>query len=239
MASKPVESAKCIILAGGMGSRLLPRVANLPKCLAPINGYPFLKWQLDFLLTSDIKHFILALGSKSDQVIQAISEPWAKDYSISYIVEDEPLGTGGATKLVMDNMDLDEAIVINGDTILFSKISIMKKPLNLVGGEFVRLAATYVSNRSRFGGIILGEMGQVNAFLEKGCEGAGVINAGIYRIHRSVFDNENEKSFSLEGVTFRRLIDTRSIFATRVDGNFYDIGVPDDYDAILLDDRVS
>ena len=55
-------TAPCIVLAGGLGTRLRSAVPDVPKCLAPIAGRPFLEWQLRSLAKRGIDRFILALG---------------------------------------------------------------------------------------------------------------------------------------------------------------------------------
>ncbi len=58
-----------IVLAGGLGTRLVQRVPHLPKALAPIRGIPFLKLLLNQLETSNIvAKIILALGHKADSI---------------------------------------------------------------------------------------------------------------------------------------------------------------------------
>ena len=56
---------ECIILAGGLGTRLRERFPNTPKCLVPVNEIPFICHQLRMLQSIGINNFILALGYKS------------------------------------------------------------------------------------------------------------------------------------------------------------------------------
>jgi D-glycero-alpha-D-manno-heptose 1-phosphate guanylyltransferase len=59
-----------VILAGGLGTRLRPVVSDLPKCMAPVNGKPFLYYQLLYLNRFPaMKKFILSLGYKNEIVI--------------------------------------------------------------------------------------------------------------------------------------------------------------------------
>ena len=59
---------ECIVLAGGLGTRLRGVVGELPKCLAPVAGRPFLGWVLDNLELCGFGHIILSLGYGSDAV---------------------------------------------------------------------------------------------------------------------------------------------------------------------------
>ncbi len=86
---------EAIILAGGLGTRLRSVVPDLPKCMAPINGEPFLKFVIQYLLEQNIEAFIFALGYKHEDIEHYISHQFPTlNYKVS--LEEEPLGTGGA-----------------------------------------------------------------------------------------------------------------------------------------------
>src|SRR5215467_10034345 len=86
---------EAIILAGGLGTRLRSAVPDLPKCLAPVGGKPFVGYVTDYFRKMGVEHFIFALGYKSGYFDAYFREHFPNGgYSIS--LEDEPLGTGGA-----------------------------------------------------------------------------------------------------------------------------------------------
>lgn len=229
-------TSPCIVLAGGLGTRLRSAVPDLPKCLAPIAGRPFLEWQLRSLAERGIERFVLALGHGAEQVLKSLAQPWARDLSIYTVTEREPLGTGGAARFAMDKAGLDEALIANGDTFLGGSLQEMITPLDLVGGELMRIATVQVPDRSRFGGVAVDAEQRVTAFLEKGQADAGLINAGLYRIHRHAFDCEERGAFSMETQVMPRLLAKSALQARELAGPFIDIGVPNDYR--LFDIRV-
>ena len=106
---------ECIILAGGMGTRLQSVVSDVPKCMAPVAGHPFLHYLITTLIEAGFKHIILSLGYKHE-----IIEEWlgANRFSadISTVVEEVPLGTGGAVKLALSKARTENVFVLNGDT---------------------------------------------------------------------------------------------------------------------------
>jgi D-glycero-alpha-D-manno-heptose 1-phosphate guanylyltransferase len=222
-------TASCIILAGGLGTRLRSAVPDLPKCLAPVGGRPFLEWQLRSLTQRGVTHFVLALGHGAEQVREALCEPWAQELAIDYVIERETLGTGGAALYAMNDAGLDEALVANGDTFLGGSLAAMLSPLDLHGGELMRIATVAVADRARFGGVAVDGAGHVTAFLEKGQADAGPINAGLYRINRRALDGSAERSFSMETLVMPRLVAQRALGAREVSGPFIDIGIPEDY----------
>jgi D-glycero-alpha-D-manno-heptose 1-phosphate guanylyltransferase len=222
-------NATCIVLAGGLGMRLRSVVPDLPKCLAPIDGVPFLGWQLRSLAGRGVNHFVLALGYGADNVLESLRQPWARGLSIDTVIEREALGTGGAARNAMDEAGLDDALIVNGDTFLGGSLQEMLAPLDLQGGELMRIATVQVQDRSRFGGIVVENAHTVSAFLEKGQAGAGLINAGLYRIHRHALDWDKMKSYSMETHVMPLMAAKTALKARELAGPFIDIGVPDDY----------
>ncbi|HZI01952.1 MAG TPA: NTP transferase domain-containing protein, partial [Flavisolibacter sp.] len=57
---------EAIILAGGLGTRLRSAVPDLPKCMAPVSGKPFLSFVIDYLRMQGIQRIIFSLGYKSE-----------------------------------------------------------------------------------------------------------------------------------------------------------------------------
>lgn len=217
----------CVVLAGGLGTRLRSVLPDLPKCLAPVDGRPFLERQLELLKRQGIDRFVLSLGYGAAQVQERIAG-WSGQFDIiGCVVEHEPLGTGGAIQFAMREAGLQEALVVNGDTWVGGDLSAMRAPL--AGGELVRMAIVEVPDRSRFGGVAVDPNGRVTRFIEKGQSGPGPINAGLYRVAAKTFGAADSGAFSFESQTMVRLTARGQLGATLVAGPFIDIGVPDDY----------
>jgi len=107
----------CIILCGGVGSRLGSVLKGTPKCLAPINGIPFLFYQIKYLENAGISEVILSIGHLGNKVRDYIK---TLDTSINIIISDEGsnlLGTGGAAKKSY-NLIEGPAFLTYGDTFL-------------------------------------------------------------------------------------------------------------------------
>lgn len=219
-------SVPCIVLAGGLGTRLRSVLADLPKCLAPVNGRPFLEHQLELLAAQGIDRFVLSLGHGAKQVEEAAVRLHGA-FDLQTVVEFQPLGTGGAIRFAMESAGLDEALVVNGDTWVGGDLSVMLTPLE--PGELLRMGIVDVPDRQRFGGVGIDEEGRVTHFLEKGQSGPGAINAGLYRVAKNAFAATERGSFSFETQTMVRLTAAGHVHACRVDGPFIDIGVPEDY----------
>ena len=56
------NAQEAILLAGGLGTRLREAVPDLPKCMAPVAGRPFLYYVINYLRRQGIQRFIFSLG---------------------------------------------------------------------------------------------------------------------------------------------------------------------------------
>ena len=118
---------KAVILAGGVGTRLRSVVSDVPKPMAIINKYPFLEILISNLALNGITEITLSVGYKHE-VIQEYFGRVYKNININYVVEESPLGTGGALIKAMGLFNADEDVfVLNGDTFLDLDYMEMKK----------------------------------------------------------------------------------------------------------------
>ena len=215
----------CIILAGGLGTRLRSVVPHLPKALAPIQGVPFLNLIVrQLILSNSISKITLALGYLAEQVMDAFKNvPFPIDYSY----EELPLGTGGATLKAMKKTTSDPVFVINGDTYLDISLSQMLA-FHRTKEAGATLACQKVENADRYGTLELSPPGQILGFKEKGSK-EGVINCGFYLFNRSLFENlPFGESFSLEHDAFPHFLKYKMV-GFYSEGAFIDIGTPESF----------
>ncbi|GAC1388978.1 MAG: hypothetical protein NVSMB45_18830 [Ginsengibacter sp.] len=108
---------EAVILAGGLGTRLRSVVSDVPKCMAPVKGVPFLKYIIDRLIKQGINRIIFSVGYKSEVIANFLLENY-KHFDYVLAQEAEPLGTGGAIKLACSFARDLNVMVLNGDTCL-------------------------------------------------------------------------------------------------------------------------
>jgi D-glycero-alpha-D-manno-heptose 1-phosphate guanylyltransferase len=218
---------EAIILAGGLGTRLKSVVKNLPKVLAPIGKLPFLEILIKQLKSKGFTKIVLALGFGSDAVIQFIKNN-KFDIEVIYVVEDEPLGTGGAIKSAITRCTGDHVYVFNGDTYIDFDSVITESAWNKLGSPII--LGVQVNDVARFGGLLINSDKNVVSFAEKNNSGPGLINAGCYILPINIFSTiEVPKKFSIEKDFFIRYLDRLNIKCCEVNSDFIDIGIPEDY----------
>ncbi len=219
-----------LVLAGGFGTRLRGLVKDVPKPLAPVAGKPFLTHLIEQWVEQGITEFIFLLHFES-HLIEAILLDISKDKAfgdiqIDVIVEDHPLGTGGSILNAVNSLNIKESfLVVNADTWLSNGIIEMNDSApNTIG-------AVMVANSSRYGALTLYN-GIITSFLEKeNSPRAGLINSGLYHLSPLIFlelPNVSD-SFSLESEVFPFCISNNMLFGLKIDADFIDIGIPEDY----------
>ena len=111
-----------IVLCGGLGTRLRPVIRNLPKCLAPVNGRPFLFYILDQLVAAKVKRIVLAVNYLGEMISNTVGTEY-KGVPISYSYDKiENGGTGHAARMAVEYVDTEDVLIMNGDTYIATPI---------------------------------------------------------------------------------------------------------------------
>jgi D-glycero-alpha-D-manno-heptose 1-phosphate guanylyltransferase len=168
---------EALVLAGGFGTRLQAVLPDVPKPMAPIGGKPFLEFLLGYLTRFPITRFILCTGYKHDIIEKHFGTAF-KNIPITYSVEKEPLGTGGAILQAIPVIHEQNCLILNGDT--FFEIDIGRFFRNHVQSNSVfSIALKTMKNFDRYG-TVKRVGSRIVAFEEKRFRTAGEINGGVY-----------------------------------------------------------
>lgn len=219
---------QAIILAGGFGTRLRSVVADVPKPMAPINGQPFLALLLQHLARAGFTSVVLAVGYRQEVIKDFFGSSYA-GIRIQYSPEENPLGTGGAIRQALPLTKDAAVFVLNGDTFLDVDFVAMQQQHADASAE-LSIAVHPVDDVARYGALEVAE-GRIVGFIEKGRQGRGIINGGVYLLSRDLLGAyEVGDAFSFETDFFMPNVSDLSPLAFAGDGMFIDIGVPEDYD---------
>lgn len=217
---------EAIVLAGGFGTRLREVVPDLPKPMAPIAGRPFLEILLCSLARKGFTRVVLSLGFMAEKIIAHFGNDYL-GMELVHEVESQPLGTGGAIRAALARCVDDHVFVFNGDTYLDLEVEDLERVWQ--SGQRPLIVVREVPDTARFGRVELCD-GRVNAFLEKGKSGVGLINAGCYVLPTHALDSFTlGRSFSLETEYFIKYLHRIRFDGFVTHGRFIDIGMPDDY----------
>src|SRR5215467_9727370 len=108
-----------IVLAGGKGERLRPFTEDRPKAMVEIMGIPILGYQLQWLQAQGVTDLIIACGYRHQVIQTYFGNGERLGLKITYAVEQEPLGRGGALRGALGLVAPEESVVLatNGDVI--------------------------------------------------------------------------------------------------------------------------
>ena len=226
-----------VVLAGGRGTRLASVVADRPKPLALVDGEPFLLRLLDQLAAAGCGRVVLGTGHLGDQIEAELGREHA-GMVLSYSREERPLGTGGALRLLLPQLQASAVLVLNGDSYVDVDLAGFVARARQRGGA--SLLAVAVADTQRYGrlefaasppALAVSGAQTVVAMREKGVSGPGAINAGIYWLPRLVLAGlPAGEPLSFETEVLPSLI-AAGLPAECHEAAFLDIGVPADYAA--------
>lgn len=220
-----------IILAGGLGTRLRSVISDIPKCMAPVAGKPFLSYLLTYLSKYNVERVVLSVGYLREAIFEWMEENGKKyPFEIVYAVEEEPLGTGGGIRLALGQAKSSQVAILNGDTFFDVDLDTLLAKHNEAHRP-ISLALKTMRNFDRYGRVLL----QVNnneivAFKEKSFCNEGLINGGVYMVNRNtdLFDSLPPK-FSFETELLQPQCLKHNLSGFVYDRYFIDIGIPSDY----------
>jgi len=220
----------CLILVGGLGTRLRSALPDLPKPMAPVRNRPFLEYLLADLKKSGIQNIVFCVGHQAEKIEEYFGDGARFGVQVEYSRERELLGTAGAMKLAQMLVHSNDFLLLNGDcynAVDFQSLLAQHRSTPAAA----TLVAAHLEDRARFGSLKIGGDNRILAFEEKGAAtGAGYINAGYYALNKSVFDLiPKGEVCSLERDVFPQVLAKQAMFAFKNQGAFIDIGLPEEW----------
>ncbi len=213
------------ILAGGAGSRVRGALDGRPKCLAEINGLPFITYQLKQLRHFGFTRIIMLTSHGHDDVEAYLGDGESFGMTISYHRETEPAGTAGAVREACGLLR-ERYLLLNGDTITDCDLSCLYVA-HTDAAATIAVSAVHVPGD--FGRVRFDDHQRITAFDEKATEvQAAFASAGVYCVTPDIYDYiPAQGAASLELDVFPALVrDDAPVFAYPCDG-FFDIGTPE------------
>ncbi len=223
---------KAVILAGGEGTRLRPLTLTTPKPVVPIVDRPFLRHQLAMLTGAGVTDVVFSLAYRPER-IEAVFGDGARDgMRIRYVVEETPLGTGGAVKNAEPHLD-DVTVVFNGDVLTDVDLASVVRG-HVDSGAAATIVLTPVPNPAAYGLVEFDSGRRVTRFVEKPDPAqitTDTINAGIYILQTSTLAlMPPAVNHSIERAFFPALLARGDRVMAHVHrGYWIDIGTPEKY----------
>lgn len=222
---------QAVILAGGLGTRMLPRTERVPKILLPVAGRPFAAWLFERLSSCGLTDVVLCIGHLGAEVQRALGDGSAFGVRLRYVEDGERLlGTAGALRRALPL--LEEAFVVTyGDSYLpFDYRAVL---LDLRAHAEAKGTMSVFRNDDRFDRSNSEVRGDILARYEKRPAGAprdpslDHIDYGAIALRREVIAALPEGEPHDLAALQRGLAEAGLLRAFRADRRFFEIGSPE------------
>jgi mannose-1-phosphate guanylyltransferase len=219
-----------VVLVGGEGTRLRPLTDRTRKDMLTLVDRPLLAYTFEHLSRFGVERAIVSCGYLPDQIRDHFRDRhgWL---ALDYVVEDSPLGTGGAIRYAAQGID-GSFYALNGDSLREADLGELARHHRSTGAK-ATILLTRVADPSRYGLVRLASDGRVRSFLEKPRPeeiDTDLINAGMYVLEPEVLDLVPAgRAVSIEREVFPRLAEEGSIFGVALPGYWLDVGTPESY----------
>ena len=224
-------------MAGGKGTRIAQVNATVPKPMIPIEGKPILEYQIETLKNQGYTDIILIVGHMGNVIQEYFGDGAEFGVQISYIIEEQPLGTAGALYFLKDEIK-DDFLLLNGDIIF--DVNIQKFLEYHCKQGTVATILTHPNSHPYDSGIIIAdEKKRVINWLHKEDERLWYknrVNAGLHMLSPRIFDLFTEvKKCDLDRDILKPLIKDRELSVYDSPEYIKDMGTPDRYYAVIED----
>ncbi|MCR5647704.1 MAG: HAD-IIIA family hydrolase [Acholeplasmatales bacterium] len=218
-----------VIMAGGKGTRIQSIEPNLPKPMIKICGKPVLEHQIDSLKNSGITDIVLVVGYLGEKIKEYFKDGKEFGVNISYISEDEPLGTAGALYYLKDRKD-EEFILVFGDVVFDVDFDRFIK-FHKNNKSFITLLV-HPNSHPYDSDVLVLENKKVIDILSKNEPRnyyyMNLVNSGIYCLDKKVLDYIKEpKKIDLEKNIITHFMGEKLVYGYRSTEYVKDMGTPE------------
>ncbi len=221
-----------VILAGGLGTRLRSTVPDLPKPMAPISGRPFLEYLLDYWITQGVSHFVLSIGYRYEVIIDHFGNNY-KGASLEYVIEENPLGTGGGFLLAAEKIGQDKPfLLLNGDTYFAVDLKTLVEFSSANDADWC-FSLFRTHEEGRYMGMDVSPLGQITSLKSGTGQPGRLANGGVYWVNPRALRSEKflpgDKASLEDDIFLSAMVSGQRLLGIEFPGTFIDIGVPEDY----------
>jgi len=110
----PKKPNAVVLMAGGLGARLRPLTADIPKPMLTVGSKPIIETILESFSRYGFRNFYFSVNYKADKIRRYFKDGNQYGVNITYLNETHQMGTAGALSL-LPNLITEPIIVMNGD----------------------------------------------------------------------------------------------------------------------------
>jgi dTDP-glucose pyrophosphorylase len=223
---EPEPPMQAVIMAGGMGTRMHPLTENLPKPMLPVGNQPLMEIIVNQLRDADIKHVNVSVHHKSEKITDYFGDGSKFGVEITYVTEEQPLGTAGALGLM--EVPQETVLVINGDILTQVDFRAMRTYHQEQNADLTVAVLQYELQVPY--GIVECKGTSIQSISEKPLL-KFFVNAGIYLLEPTVYNFiPKGERYDMTDLIQQLLNEGRSVVAFPIREYWSDIGQHSDYE---------
>lgn len=230
----PNLSNRAVILSGGRGTRLRSVTGDLPKPMVRVAGRPILERLVLHLVGSGITDVALAVGYRAEVIERHFGDGSDFGCRITYLYDDEPRGTAGPLRGLIDAglLDLEKTdeplIVLNGDLVTSFSVGGLLGA-HCASGATITIAITDYAHEVPYGVLEMDDGGSRVIGLQEKPTWVGAVNAGVYAVDpRLVADIPDGRVVPMTELIERCIDRGDTVTAWPAVGEWHDVGQPED-----------
>lgn len=174
-----------VMMAGGLGTRLSPYTNILPKPLIPIGEYPIAEHIIHRFRAYGCSRFYMIVNYKRN-MIKAYFDELEKDYVLSFIAEEKPLGTGGGISLLKGKIR-ETFILTNCDVVIDDDLTKAYRQ-HRESGNVITMVCSLKNFTIPYGVVNIGKDGMIESMQEKP-NMSFFTNTGCYFVEPEVIED--------------------------------------------------
>jgi dTDP-glucose pyrophosphorylase/mRNA-degrading endonuclease RelE of RelBE toxin-antitoxin system len=225
----PVDA---VIMAGGRGQRLRPLTDVTPKPLLKVGNKPIMEHNMDRLALYGIDDFWVSIKYLGEQIEQYFGDGRDRNAQISYVWEDEALGTIGAVSKIK-NFGHDYVLITNSD--LLTNLDYEQFFLDFINKDADLSVVTIPYQVNIPYAVLETANGMISSFKEKPTY-TYYSNGGIYLVKRSALKYLPENKFFNATDLMEKLIEEgHKVISYPLSGYWLDVGKHEDFEKAQVD----
>ena len=181
---------KAMVLAAGVGSRLDPLTADIPKPLVPVANFPVMQHLLQLLHRHNFRSVVANLHYLPEKLVEYFGDGSRFDMDLDFRLEEKLSGDAGGVRFCRDFLEGETFIVLMGDLLTDIDLTYVLAQ-HKSKGALASIALKRVQDVSRFGVALLDEQCFIKGFQEKPKNEEALSNlasTGIYVLEPEVFN---------------------------------------------------
>lgn len=221
---------RVLVMAGGRGERLRPLTDATPKPMLHVQGRPLLEGILVQLAHAGLRDVTIAVHHRAERIVEHFGDGSALGLDIRYLHEDAPLGTGGALRLLADELT-EPVLIVNGDILTWLDFGKVVRFHDERFGERRHDACTVAIRRYTTTipfGVVDIDGSRVLSIVEKPTRSV-FVNAGVYVVGPAIARQVDDTPCDMPTVLQDHLDRGGDVAAFPITEPWLDIGTPDQY----------